>query len=141
MNDFRLPLAILLTITFVSVLSAQKPIERTFIKSFNLQGHDVLDLYLDGNIEIVEWDSPIVRVEQEIKLLSGCRRTLNTLVKAGKYEMFSDQSQNSFRISMRGFTKDFKIPGACLKDEVTYKINVPRYVNVREAVLNSTAYN
>jgi len=101
----------------------------------------VLDLFLDGNIEVREWEAPTVRVEVVISLLSGCRKTLNTLLKSGKYDLIYDQTSTSFRISMRGLNKEFKIPGACLKDEVRYVINVPRYVNVREGIVYSAAAN
>ena len=139
MKDLSYSLAILLSFTLVTGLYAQKPIEKTLIKSFNLQGYEVLDIYLDGDTHIEKWDSPIVRVEMAISLLSGCRKTLNMLIKSGKYDLIYDQTSHSYRISMRGLTEEFKIPGACLKDLVSYRIKVPRYVNVREGIVNSTA--
>ncbi len=113
-------------------LSAQQAVEKTLVKSFNLQGYDVVDLALKGDIEVIEWNSPVVRVEMLISLKNGNEMLLKSLIKAGRYNLTSTETEDSFRITIPGLERDVTVKGKTLIDKVSYLISVPSDVNIRE---------
>jgi len=76
-------------------LYAQQPVEKTLVKSFNLQGNDVIDLALEGDIQINEWNSNVIRVEMLITLQNGNEMLLKSLIKAGRYNLKSSETEDS----------------------------------------------
>jgi len=114
-------------------LYAQQPVEKTLVKSFNLQGNDVVDLALEGDIQINEWNSNVIRVEMLITLQNGNEMLLKSLIKAGRYNLKSSETEDSFLISIPGLEREVKVKGMSLIDKVSYAISVPEGVNIREA--------
>ncbi len=121
------------SIFLVFNLNAQQAVEKTLVKSFNLQGNDVIDLNLKGDIEVKEWNSAIVRVEMLISLENGNEMLLKSLIKAGRYNLHSVETEDAYQISIPGLNRDVTVKGKTLIDKVSYVISVPSEVNIRES--------
>ncbi len=114
-------------------INAQQIVEKTLVKSFNLQGNDIVDLELQGDIQVEEWNSPIVRIEMLISLKNGNEMLLKSLIKAGRYNLVSTETADSYKISIPGLERDVTVKGKTLIDKVSYVISVPEGVNIRES--------
>jgi len=132
MKVFRISISVLLSLTLICGLSAQKNTQKTLVKSFNLKGNDVVDLDLNGEIEVKEWSSPSIRIEMLISVENGSETMLKSLVKAGRYNLISSETDEAFQISMPGLDREIMVKGSPLLDNVSYIINIPSDVNVRE---------
>lgn len=121
------------SLILIANISAQQAVQKTLVKSFNLQGNDVVDLQLKGDIEVKEWNSSVVRVEMLISLENGNEMLLKSLIKAGRYNLTSAEMEDSFKISIPGLERDVNIKGKTLIDKVSYVISVPSGVNIRES--------
>ncbi len=137
MDYYKKLISLAFSFCFVIALHAQQAVEKTLVKSFNLQGNDVVDLDLEGDIEVKEWNSAVVRVEMLISLKNGNEMLLKSLIKAGRYNLKSAETEDAFQISIPGLERDVKVKGKTLIDEVTFVISVPSGVNIREAELTS----
>lgn len=133
MSAIRRPFIIMLSLFVIINLNAQQAVEKTLVKSFNLQGNDVVDLELKGDIEVVEWNSAVVRVEMLISLKNGNEMLLKSLIKAGRYNLISAETEDAFKITIPGLERDVTVKGKTLIDKVSYVISVPSGVNIRES--------
>ena len=124
---------VICSLFFILNLNAQQAVEKTLVKSFNLQGNDVLDLALKGDIKVNEWSSSIVRVEMLITLKNGNEMLLKSLIKAGRYNLTSSETEDSYKISIPGLDRDVTVKGKTLIDKVSYVISAPAGVNIRES--------
>lgn len=116
-------------------LEAQQTVEKTLVKSFNLQGNDVIDLDLEGDIQLKEWNSPAIRIEMLITLDNGNETMLKSLIKAGRYNLKSTETEDSFHISIPGLAREVTVKGVSLVDKVSYIVSLPADVNIREVDL------
>lgn len=132
MKVTRILFTALLSLTLIFSLIAQQTAEKTLIKSFNILGNDVVDLALDGDIQVMEWNSPAIRIEMLITVENGNETMLKSLIKAGRYNLVSAETDEAFQVSMPGIERDVVIKGKPLVDRVSYLISVPSGVNVRE---------
>ncbi len=132
MKVTRILFTALLSLTLIFSLIAQQTAEKTLIKSFNILGNDVVDLALDGDIQVMEWNSPAIRIEMLITVENGNETMLKSLIKAGRYNLVSAETDEAFLVSMPGIERDVVIKGKPLVDRVSYLISVPSGVNVRE---------
>ena len=114
-------------------LQAQQPVNKTLAKSFNLQGNDVLVLKLKGDIEVKEWNSPAIRVEMLIGLENGSEMLLKSLIKAGRYNLVAEESEDSFVVAMPGLEREVAVKGLALVDKVSYIVSVPADVIIRKS--------
>ena len=126
---FMIPL---LSLALVSSMTAQNTAERTLIKSFNLQGNDVVDLDLGNNVEVKQWNSPTLRIEMIVSLDNGSEPMLKSLIKAGRYNPSSDQTTAGLKIFMPGLERELMVRGEALRDNVSYIVSVPEDVLVAE---------
>ncbi len=131
MKTSTILVALFLSGSLISTLNAQKTVEKTLVKSFNLQGNDVVDLELTGDIEVKEWSSPSIRVEMLISMDNGNETMLKSLIKAGRYNLVSNETETAFKVTMPGLEREIKVKGALLRDKVSYIVNIPSGVSVR----------
>jgi len=123
---------LIFSLSLITGLNAQKTVEKTLVKSFNLQGYDVVDLKLTGDIEVKEWSSPSIRVEMLVTIENGNETMLKSLIKAGRYNLVSNETDTAFKVTMPGLEREIKVKGVLLRDKVSYIVNIPSGVSVRE---------
>ena len=68
-----------------------------------------------------------------INLQNGNEMLLKSLIKAGRYNLISSETEDSFQISIPGLERDVKVKGMSLVDNVSYTVSVPQGVNIRES--------
>lgn len=104
--------------------------ERTFVKSFNLFNKQTVVLNLGDNVQVIPWDSDIMRVQMTVTLLSSTDATLKALAETGRYTLKSDIKEQSFVLSAPFLQNSIKINGNSLKESIVYVIYTPKNVTV-----------
>ena len=104
--------------------------ERTFVKSFNLQGKKEVVLNLGDNVQVIPWDSEILRVQMTVSLPTSNDVTLKALAEGGRYTLKSDLKDDSYVLSVPFLQNLIKLNGNALREAVTYIIYVPKTVLV-----------
>jgi hypothetical protein len=122
----------LLSLALLSCITAQNTAEKTLIKSFNLQGNDVVDLDLGSNVEIQQWNSPTLRIEMVVSLDNGSETMLKSLIKAGRYNPSADETTAGFKVFMPGLERQLMVRGQPLRDNISYIVSVPSDVLIAE---------
>lgn len=137
MKNFNLLLITLLTCCVT--LSAQ--IEKTLVKSFDLDGSQLVRLDLPGKVEIKTWENETLRVQMTISLDTGTEAMLKSLVTAGRYNAKSDNQADGFRILMPGLVNELMVRGKTVTEQFTFIVFAPKKVtvqNLREAAVISS---
>lgn len=129
---FKLLLPLLL---LSSVATGQA--ERTFVKSFNLQGQQTLVLDLGDNTQVTPWDNDILRVQMTISLPNSSDATLKALAEIGRYTVKTDINPQATTVTAPFLHNALKLNGNGVKEQVSYMIYVPRNVTI----LKSTDVN
>ncbi len=128
-------LALLLVTFSITAQSAEK----TLVKSFNLQGNDVVLLDLEGDIEVKEWDNPIMRVQISVSIENSNSTILKALVKAGRYNLTSEAENGVYRVFARGVDREVKIKGTALTENLSYTVFAPKDVLVKTRMDSATS--
>jgi len=131
MKTIKAFLTIFTLIFAITIATSQA--EKTLVKSFNLKGMQVVELDLDGEVEVIEWKNSIMRVQLNIVLEMGNESTLKSLVRSGRYNLYSKVSDEDFKIFAPGTKKGMTISGQNLNENVTYIVYAPENVIVRMA--------
>lgn len=105
-------------------------VERTFVKSFNLLGKQSLVVNLGENVQIIPWDSEILRVQMTVSLPFSNDATLKALAEGGRYMLKSDAKEQSLVLSAPFLQNPIKMNGNLLKESIVYVIYTPKNVTV-----------
>ncbi len=122
----------------VSTQAFSQTAEKTFVKSFNLKGMQVVVLNLDGNVEVQQWKNDIMRVQMTIALPKSNATTLKSLAKAGRYNLKSKVGDDAYTVYAPGMQREVRIKGENLSEKVSYIVYAPENVVVRMADEAST---
>lgn len=128
-----------LVLMFVTISLTAQTAEKTLVKSFNLQGNDVVLLDLDGQIEIKEWDNPIMRVQIVVSLENSNSTILKALVKAGRYNLTGGEEKGEYRVHAPGIDREVKIKGKVLTENLSYIVFAPKDVLVKTRLETTTS--
>ncbi|MEM7105149.1 MAG: hypothetical protein AAF502_18575 [Bacteroidota bacterium] len=104
--------------------------QKTFVKSFNLEGNHAVVLNLDGKVEVKEWSDKLVRVLTNIEVENSTDATLKALIAAGRYKLVSSKEGGALMLTSTSRAKEVKLRGQVLVEHVTYTVYVPSNVNV-----------
>jgi len=115
----------------LTTLQAQAP-SKTFVKSFNLKGHDVVMLDLEQSVTVKTWSSPIMRIQVEIELENGTSSMLKSLARAGRYHILSKPVDGEFLVYVPGLDKEVKVGGQILQEKIHYTVFAPEDVLVKQ---------
>ena len=118
-----LPLLLLSGITFGQA-------ERTFVKSFNLQGKQTIVLDIGENVQVTTWDSEIMRVQMTVSLPNSSDATLKALAEIGRYGLTSNADADALNFSTPTLRNPLKINGNAVKETIAFTIFVPKNISV-----------
>ncbi len=104
--------------------------ERTFVKSFNLQSKQTVMLNLGENMQILPWDSEILRIQMTVTLETTNEATLKAFAETGRYTLKSEIKDESFVIFAPLLQNLIKINGTVVKEQINYTIYIPKGVTV-----------
>jgi hypothetical protein len=136
MKSLKAFLTIFTLIFAIVITSAQS--EKTLVKSFNLKEIQVVVLNLDGEVEVKEWKNPIMRVQLTVMIEKGSDSMLKSLVRTGRYNLYSKINDGDFEIFAPGTKKEIRVSGQKLEENISYIVYVPENVIVRMAGEAST---
>ena len=136
MKSLKAFLTIFTLIVAITIVTAQS--EKTLVKSFNLQGIQVVVLDIDGDVEIREWKNDILRIQLTVNITNGNDSMLKSLVTAGRYNLYSNISEEGFKIFAPETKKEMKVSGQDLNERISYIVYAPENVIVKMAGEAST---
>jgi hypothetical protein len=116
----------LLLLTSIAIGQA----ERTFVKSFNLQGRQTVVLNLGDNIQVNQWDNDLMRVQMTVSSPSMNNATLKSVAESGRYMLKNDMTVPLFIVTVPATERSIKINGNEVKEIITYTVYVPKNVTV-----------
>jgi hypothetical protein len=128
---------ILLTIIMFWSLSivpmlAQNNIEKTLVKSFNLNGKTMIKVDLPNVVEVKTWNDPIARIEMNIAVENIGEPMLKSLIVAGRYNISTTYDANQMLLSSPAMQRTVKVNGQEIKETVRYTLFVPSDVAVTQ---------
>ena len=138
MKNFKIfiPILSLLLVTFsTSAQTAQK----TLVKSFNLKGNNVVQIDLAGDVEVKEWDNPIMRIQISVDIENANSTILKALVKAGRYNLTSKEENDEYVVFAPGVEREVKIKGKTLSENLSYVVFAPKNVLVKTRLDSATS--
>ena len=104
--------------------------ERTFVKSFNLQGKQTIVLDIGENVQVTTWDSEIMRVQMTVSLPNSSDATLKALAEIGRYGLTSNTNTETLDFSTPALRNSLKINGNAVKEAIAFTIFVPKNITV-----------
>jgi hypothetical protein len=104
--------------------------ERTFVKSFNLQGRQTVILNLGDNIQVNQWDSDLMRVQMTVSTPNVSDAMLKSIAESGRYMLKNEMTAQAFIVNVPAVQKTIKINGNDLKETITYTVYMPKNVTV-----------
>ena len=116
----------LLLLTSIAIGQA----ERTFVKSFNLQGRQTVILNLGDNIQVNRWDNDLMRVQMTDSTPSMNNAMLKSVAESGRYMLKNEMTAPVFIVTVPATEKGMKINGNDVKEIITYTVFVPKNVTI-----------
>jgi hypothetical protein len=104
--------------------------ERTFVKSFNLQSKQKIVLNLGDNVQVIPWDSDVLRIQMTVSLPFSNDATLKGLAEGGRYTLKSEVNDLSYILSTPFLQNSVKLNGNVLKESIVYVIFAPKSVTI-----------
>lgn len=105
-------------------------VEKTLVRSFNLQGADQVTLQLDGPVEVQTWSQSILRIQMQVTLDRGSEAMIRSLVQAGRYNLQSLLQEGAFQIVAPGLEREVLINGTPLGEHISFIVYAPEKVQV-----------
>jgi Mn-containing catalase len=106
---------------------AQEQETITLVSSKNLNGATEVFVDLHGNVQAEIWNKDYIRIVLEIKTNGVTREVVKHLMTKKRFKISSyKKDQNSLKLSNPNIVLPVYINGRRLKEDVNYKIFVPR---------------
>lgn len=132
MRNFLLQsLTLTVLLLFVSFMTYGQQVEKTLVKSFNLEGNQQVALQMDGPIEVRTWNNNFLRVQMQVTLREGSEALLKSLVQAGRYNLRHEIEEETYKVLAPMLAMEVKVGGKPLQDEVSYIVFAPENVVVK----------
>lgn len=109
---------------------AQNPLEKTLVKSFNLNSKSAVKIDLPMPVEIKRWNDPIARVEIVIATENVSETMLKSLIVSGRYNIATSYSPNEMILTSPSLQKTVKVNGQEIKELIRYTLYVPNDIAV-----------
>lgn len=111
-------------------LAAQTTAARTFNKTFNTDGEQMITLDLPGTVDLKTWDNPTIRIEISVSLPSGNSAMLNELATVGRYNLVSKSTLNQLLISAPNMAKQVRVKGEIIRETLTFVVFAPKDLKI-----------
>lgn len=104
--------------------------ERTFVKSFNLQSKHSVVLNLGENVQVVPWDSELLRIQMTVSLEMSNDATLKAFAETGRYTLKSEIKDESFTVFAPFLKNMIKMNGNTVKEKINYVVFAPKGIEL-----------
>lgn len=105
-------------------------VEKTLVRSFNLQGAQEVALEVDASVEVKTWSQKIMRIQINVGLEHGSESMLRSLVQAGRYNLKGEMLDGLYTVTVPGLAREVRVNGSILPENLSYVIFVPENVHV-----------
>ncbi len=129
MKTYNIIFTFLLSTSLVTSATAQG-VEKTLVKSFNLQGKELVELNLDGDVDVQKWDSPIMRIQMNLSVANTSESMLKSLIRAGRYNLKSKIVEDALAVYAPGLEREVRIKGHKLDEKISFVVFVPNDTQV-----------
>ena len=126
------PLFTVFPLLLLALTAFGQKVERTLVKSFNLQSMDQVSLDFTGEIELREWNNPSLRVQMLIQIDEGSDKTLCSLITSRRYDLSSKIENDVFEIFAPGLQKKVTIGGKEINEDIKFIVNIPQNVMLKQ---------
>ncbi len=120
----------------MDVAEAQATVTKSLIKSFNVEGKDVLTVDLGEYVTMQDWANNYVRVQVNITLSNASETTLKSLIESGRYYIKSVTEGTAMRISAPALRRPPIVNGIDIAEEISFIIFAPAGLGI-ESVSSS----
>ena len=94
-------------------------IEKTLVKSFNLQ--QASELHLDlKDVTVEDWSEDYVRVKMEIQFPINNEAMFRSLITAGRYNLVAQEKDQGMVITAPNIDREIKLGGKVIKEQISY---------------------
>lgn len=114
----------------IAPIVAQNLTEKTLVKSFNLNGRNVLKVDFSQAIDVKKWNEPTVRIEMNIAVENMNEATFKSLIVAGRYNVQPTFDNAMMTLSNLPLQKSIKFNNTELKETIRYTLFVPQDLEV-----------
>lgn len=135
MKRSRTTLVALLLVTAAGLFA--QTVEKTFVRSFNLQGAQEAVLQIEGPVDVQTWSQSITRIQMTVGIERGSESMLRSLAQAGRYNLKGQLDNDQYFISVPGLEREVLVNGQALAENISYVIFVPEGVRIN--IENSTS--
>jgi hypothetical protein len=104
--------------------------ERTFVKSFNLQGKQTVVLDIGDNVQVTTWDNDIMRVQMTVSLPNSSDALLKSLAEIGRYGLVNSINPETLNFSTPALRNALKINGNPVSETVMFTIFIPKNITI-----------
>ncbi len=104
--------------------------ERTFVKSFNLQGKQTVVLDIGDKVQVTTWDSEIMRVQMTVSLPNSSDGLLKSLAEIGRYGLTSSVNPETLNFSTPTLRNPLRINGNLVTETVFFTVFVPKNITI-----------
>jgi hypothetical protein len=117
-------------LVFISGLSAQA--QKTFVKSVPIETASVMELQLQGEVAVKEWDRDFIRVSVSVDLLNSSEEVLKRLAKLGRYDLQFRKEGATLFVEMPKMKHTVSTNGVELQEQLKIELFVPSgfFVNI-----------
>lgn len=123
-----------------AVLATGQTVEKTLVKSFNLEELQNVTIDLPGSVEVKTWESPTMRIQLTISLPNSNVALLKTLVQYGRYNLLASRENDAVKIFAPGLKKPVKVGTSNLDERLSFMVFAPEGVQIEIADGASTFF-
>lgn len=127
----------LLLFVFSSAYGQQ--VEKTLVKSFNLESKTAVAFQVSGPVEVQTWNNNYLRVQMQISLDNVNEAVIKSLVQSGRYNLHSEVTDAQYKISAPGMAREVQVGGKLLEEKVSFLIFAPDNVLIELPQLEKDA--
>ena len=105
-------------------------IEKTLVRSFNIQGAQEVALEVDAPVEVKTWSQKIMRIQINVALERGSESMLRSLIQTGRYNLKGEMLDGLYTVTIPGLSRQVRVNGSILSENLSYVVFVPENVHV-----------
>jgi hypothetical protein len=122
-------LSLFVLLVFTASMAGQNA-EKTFSKSFNVEGKSKVQLDLPGVLDLKVWSQSAIRIEIRVNLPAGQGSVLNSLADVGRYNLTASGDGDLLTIKAPNLQKKVMLKGQPLREQLSFTVFLPKTVEV-----------
>lgn len=105
-------------------------VEKTFVRSFNIQGAHEVFFAIEAPVEVETWSQNTIRIQMNVSLDRGTESMFRSLVQAGRYNLKGKLEADQYVVTAPGIEREIRLNGQPLVENYSFTIFVPQGVHI-----------